>query len=215
MAKTRTARRRKLRPASPQRVTRRRARELDPGDPVPIASWDGQTMTVQLPDPFVSDGRLPQMAVGEVHELAPVLWMSCYSPADVEESAWWCGALGTVAAVGSLVPPDPRSDLQVFLVDVAGRLFPLNWTNPEPFIADTIDLDGGLYLDPKLAEEGLLGASGDWCRRPYRVTDIRSYRRTAGVPRNPTSLSCTPATLQSRESLVVDLVDPEVSDRSP
>jgi hypothetical protein len=208
MAKTRTARRRKLRPASPTRVTRRPAPELDPGDPIPIASWDGRTITVQLPDPFVSDGRLPQLAVGELHELAPVLWMSCYSPAEKSDPAWWGGSLGTVAAVGSLVPPDPRSDLQVFLLDVAGRLFPLNWPNPEPFAAAIIDVDGGLYLDPMLAEGGLLGPSGDWCRRPYRVTDIRRYRRVAGVPRDPVSLERTPTDLRSGESLVVDLADP-------
>lgn len=156
---------------------------------------------------------MPRLAVGEVHELAPVLWMSCYSPAEKPDPAWWVGPLGTVAAVGSLVPPDPRSDLQVFLLEVAGRLFPLNWTNPEPFIADTIDVDGGLYLDPKLGEGGLFGPSGDWCRRPYRVIDIRSYGRVAGVPRNPTPLTRTPAALRPRQSLVVDLADPEVSDR--
>lgn len=209
MTTTRRSRRRKLRPASPgpARTAQKRAPELEPGEPLPIASWTDQAITVQLPDPYLSDGRLPRMATGEVHELAPVLWMACYSPLDEEEAAWWCGPLGTVGARGALVAPDPRSDLQVFLFDVAGRLFPLNWPNPEPFLADAIDLDGGLYLDPRLDEGGLLAPSGAWCRRPYRVEAIRSYRRVAGVPRNPTTLECTPAALRPGESLVVDLAD--------
>jgi hypothetical protein len=212
MTTTRGSRRRKLLPASPgpARTTRKRAPELESGDPVPIASWADHTITAQLADPFQSEGRLPSMEVGDVHELSPVLWMSCYSPASTDGATWWCGPLGTVAARGSLIPPDLRSRLQVFLLDVAGRFFPLNWTNPEPFLAETIEVDGGLYLDPKLDEGGLLGPSGDWCRRLYRVTGLRRYRRIGGVPREPVALERTPrpGDLRPGESLVVDLVDP-------
>jgi hypothetical protein len=118
--------------------------------------------------------------------------------------------LGTIAARGALVPPYPTTDLQVFLLDVAGRLFPLNWPNPEPFLSSTIDLDGGLYLDPRLDRSGVLAPSGDWCRRPYQVADTRRYRRVAGVPRSPISLARTPppGELRSGDGLVVDLVDP-------
>lgn len=212
MTTTRRSRRRKLRPTSPGRVrtARMQAPELHAHDPEPIASWDDRTMTVQLPDPFLSEGRLPPMAVGEVLELAPVLWMERYSPAEGEDAAWWCGPLGTVCARGDLVPPDPRSDLPTFLLDVGGRLFPLNWTNPEAFLAPTIEADGGLYLDPRLDQGGVLTAAGAWCRRPYRVTDVRRYRKTGGVPRRPVSLECVPdpGELRPGERLVVDLVHP-------
>jgi hypothetical protein len=206
-------RRRKLRPASSGRVrtTPVRARELEVDDPVPIDSWADRTMAVQLADPFLSDGRLPTMAVGQVLELAPTFWMARYRPAAGEDDAWWCGPLGTACARGPLVTPDPRTGLQVFLLEVAGRLFPLNWTNTEPFLADIIEPEGGLYLDPKLDEDGLLGPTGDWCRRPYRVTDVRRYRRIGGVPRDPVSLerTPTPGDLRPGESVVVDLVDAE------
>ena len=212
MPTTRRTRRRRLRPASAGRIrtTPVRARELEVDDPIPIASWTDHAITVQLADPYLSDGRLPPMAIGEVLELAPTFWMARYRPAAGEDAAWWCGPLGTACARGPLVPPDPRTGLQVFLLDVAGRLFPLNWTNTEPFLADTIEPEGGLYLDPRLDEGGLLAPTGDWCRRPYRVTDIRRYRRIAGVPRVPVSLECTPplGELRPGESLVVDLADP-------
>lgn len=212
MTTTRRSRRRKIRPTSPGggRTTRMRAPELEADEPAPIASWDDRTITVQLADPFRSEGRLPAMAVGEVLELAPVLWMGRYSPAEGADAAWWCGPLGTVCARGDLVPPDQRSDLQTFLLDVGGRLFPLNWTNPEAFLASTIEADGGLYLDPRLDDGGLLAATGSWCRRPYRVTDVRRYRRIGGVPRRPVSLDRVPdpEELRPGESLVVDLVHP-------
>lgn len=211
MTTTRRSRRRTLRPASAGRVRtpRRRAPELELDDPSPLATWADRAISVQLADPYLAEGRLPAMAVGEVLELAPTLWMACYSPAADHEPAWWGGPLGTATARGLLVPPDPRTGLQVFLLEVAGRLFPLNWTNREPFLAHTIEADGGLYLDPRLDEGGLLAPSGDWCRRPYRVTDVRRYRRVGGVPREPVSLERTPppGALRPEESLVVDLVE--------
>lgn len=103
MTTTHRSRRRALRHAAqgPRRTSRKRASELEPGDPTPITSWGDRVITAQLAEPFVSDGRLPPMAVGELHELAPVLRMSCYSPTDGEDAAWWCGPLGTQASLAT------------------------------------------------------------------------------------------------------------------
>jgi hypothetical protein len=90
MTTTRRSRRRKLGAASQgrARTARLRAPELESGEPVSVATMADQTISVQLPDPYCSDGRLPEMAVGQTLELAPTIFMSRYSPLEGDDAAW-------------------------------------------------------------------------------------------------------------------------------
>lgn len=173
---------------------------LEPGALALLPSWHGVVVSAQLPAPWLAMGLLPAMAVGDVLDLAPAVWMDTYMPIGDEagflplhrpDGDWWCGEAGTVVARGALVDPEDAGG-QVYLLDVAGRTFPLNWTNPEPFLAPEIEASGGLYLDPRLAPDGDLGLTGDHCRRPFRVTALRRYRVRGVIPHDPTSLDRLP-----------------------
>ena len=195
-----------------------RLHSAEVGDLVHITSWAGITVTAQLPSTWLAAGRLPSLAPGAVRELVPTVYMSEYSPIldvaasrsdDDEEGDWWCSEAGTITVRGALIPPAPfNADLQTFLLDVAGRPFPLNWTNPEPFLSSVIEATGGLYLDPRLDRGGLLGPTGDWSRAPWRVAEVRRYPVVDGAAGEAVAIERTPDPwdVEESSSYVVDLV---------
>lgn len=212
-----TARRTRTR-RRPHRLVPRPPSVLEGGELAHLRSWSGVRMTVQLPTTTLSAGRLPALVVGEVLELSPIFYMADYvpvgpsgygSPGD-DEGDWWCGEAGTVRARGDLVAPDLEDDGALsFLLDVAGRWFPLNWTNPAPFLTPMIDANGALYLDPCVEPGGPLESAGRRCRASLRVVDVRRYRRVDGEPRDPTSLERVPDPWDVDDSVsyVADLVE--------
>lgn len=218
---TRRSRRRPRSTTRPTTYSLQYVERLHPAEAdelVQITSWAGTTVTVQLPPTWLAAGRLPALAPGDVRELAPAVYMSEYSPVleverylsgDDAEGDWWCSDAGTVTVRGALVSPDPgNAGLQTFLLDVAGRTFPLNWTNPEPFLSPVIEATGGLYLDPRLDSGGLLGPTGDWCRASWRVAGVRRFPIVGGEARDAVTLDRTPDPwdVEEASSYVADLV---------
>lgn len=112
------------------------------GEPDPITTWAGRTMSVQLPSPFLPQGRLPVMAVGDVLDAAPVLWMSRYSPV-FDESAGSAARRRPELRARRGGPADPAQLDQPRPVPVALLPDPWDVRPGETYVADLVGAGEG------------------------------------------------------------------------
>ena len=155
--------------------------------------WDGE-VTVQLLPHDLAAAALPALAVGDDLEVAPAIYAAGYLPALSDGETWKVDEFGCFDGRGGVITARLSGEAcssQVDVLDVAGRLFPLNWAASEP--ADgRLWVEGALYLDPELAAGTEHGEAVALCRRRYRVREIRRYRRTTYRPADPVRLDVVP-----------------------
>jgi hypothetical protein len=150
--------------------------------------WDGE-VTVQLLPHHLAVGALP-LTVGQELEVAPAIYAAGYLPALSDAETWKVYEFGCFDGRGEvLTAPLAAEDCscRVDVLDVAGRLFPLNWAAAEP-TDGRLWVEGALYLDPELAAGTEHGEAVALCRRRYQVRQIRRYTRTTYRPADPVRL---------------------------
>lgn len=155
--------------------------------------WDGE-VTVQLLPHHLAAGELSTIVVGREVEVAPAIYSAGHLPALSERETWKVDEFGCFDGRGSLIaaPIEPEAcACFVDVLDVDGRLFPVNWAASEPG-EGRLWLEGALYLDPELAAGTEHGEAVALCRRRYRVREIRRYRRTTHRPVDPVRLDAVP-----------------------
>ena len=154
--------------------------------------WDGE-LTVQLLPQHLAAGALA-MAVGQELEVAPAIYTAGHLPALSDTETWKVDELGCFDGRGAVIAAPVSGDgctCRVDVLDVAGRLFPVNWAGSEP--ADgRLWVEGALYLDPELSAGTEHGEAVALCRRRYRVREIRRYLRTTHRPVEPVRLDAVP-----------------------
>jgi hypothetical protein len=154
--------------------------------------WDGE-VTVQLLPHHLAAGQLP-LAVGEEVEVAPAIYAVGHLPALSDDETWKVDEFGCFDGRGEVLTAPLSGDgctCRVDVLDVAGRLFPLNWAASEP-AEGRVWVEGALYLDPELAAGTEHGEAVALCRRRYRVREIRRYRRTTHRPADPIRIVSVP-----------------------
>lgn len=168
-----------------RRTMGRRARRVE--------RWDGE-VTVQLLAHDLAAAALPALAVGDDLEVAPAIYAAGHLPALSDRETWKVDEFGCFDGRGGVITASLGREefaCRVDVLDVAGRLFPLNWAASEP--ADgPLWVEGALYLDPELAVGTEHGEAVALCRRHYRVREIRRYRRTTYRPADPVRLDVVP-----------------------
>ena len=155
--------------------------------------WDGE-VTVQLLPHHLAAGELSAIVVGSEVDVAPAIYAAGYLPALSESETWKVDELGCFDGRGALITAPLDNDLcscRVDVLDVDGRLFPVNWAGAEPG-EGRLWIEGALYLEPELAAGTDHGEAVALCRRRYRVREIRRYRRTTHRPADPVRLDSTP-----------------------
>ena len=88
-------------------------------------------------------------------------------------------------------------------------MVPANWAGTDPPEGDgPLHVEGSLYLDPMLEPGSDHGEAVALCRRRFRVSALRRYRRTADRPVGPVALGRVPAPAEVTEDAVyvADLV---------
>ncbi|MDD7939354.1 hypothetical protein PHK61_13095 [Actinomycetospora lutea] len=191
--------------------------------------WDGE-VTVQLLPHHLAAGELSTIAVGQELQVAPAIYAAGYLPALSETETWKVDEFGCFDGRGSLLTAPLESDLcscRVDVLDVDGRLFPVNWAAAEPG-EGRLWIEGALYLEPELAAGTEHGEAVALCRRRYRVREIRRYRRTTHRPADAMRLDAVPEPAEVTDDAIyvadlrlVDDVSPpslageEVVDRRP
>jgi len=190
MGKPARARRDRLRTAAG-----RRHEDDDPVRPAPVRREraDGG-LTVQLLPHHLAAGSLPAVRVGDEVELAPAIYADAHLPAVSGRDRWTVDEFGCTDARGTIVtaPLEPGAcDCAVDVLDVGGRLFPLNWAATAP-ASGRVWVEGALYWAPELGPGTPHGDAVTLCRRRCRVREVRRYVRTACVPRSPVRLDGLP-----------------------
>ena len=195
MAKPARARRDRLRT-----VAGRRHEDVDelvrrsfPQPPAREERGDGG-LTVQLLPHYLAAGSLPAFRVGDEVELAPAIYADVHLPAVAGRDRWTVDELGCTDARGTVVtaPLEPGGcDCGVDVLDVDGRLFPLNWAGTSP-TSGRLWVEGALYWAPELDAGTPHGEAVTLCRRRFRVREVRRYVRTGHVPRSPVCLDGLP-----------------------
>ncbi|GAA4885044.1 hypothetical protein [Actinomycetospora straminea] len=155
--------------------------------------WDGE-LTVQLLPHHLAAGELSMVVVAREIEVAPAIYAAGHLPTLSDGEVWKVDEFGCFDARGAVLAAPvagASSTCRVDVLDVDGRLFPLNWAGAEP--ADgRLWVEGALYLDPELAAGTEHGEAVALCRRRYRVREIRQYRRTTYRPADPRRLEAVP-----------------------
>jgi hypothetical protein len=165
--------------------------------------WDGE-VTVQLLPHHLAAGELSTIAVGLELEVAPAIYASGHLPALSDGETWKVDEFGCFDARGSVIAAPVKADecsCRVDVLDVAGRLFPINWAASE-LGEGRLWLEGALYLDPELAAGTEHGEAVALCRRRYRVREIRRYRRTTYRPADPVRLEAVPVPSQVTDTAI-------------
>lgn len=155
--------------------------------------WDGE-VTVQLLPHLLAAGELPTIVVGREVEVAPAIYVAGYLPALSESETWKVDEFGCFDGRGALITAPLETAARrcrVDVLDVDGRLFPVNWAGTEAGDG-RLWIEGALYLDPELAAGTDHGEAVALCRRRYRVREIRRYRRTTYRPADPVRLDAVP-----------------------
>jgi hypothetical protein len=168
-----------------------------------------EVTTVQLQPQHLRSGRLPAVAIGEVLEVAPVLYLAEIEDVGCRPSlAWEAGPFGIVGACG--VIGDPRvfgeeedGPVGVEILEVGDREVVVNSAGLEG--VDHLEpgrrvwVEGSFYLDVDLveADERLPIPM----RGRYRLAAVRRYRARLPRPPRPEPLRRIPAP---------DDVDPDV-----
>ncbi|MEJ2888886.1 hypothetical protein [Actinomycetospora aeridis] len=155
---------------------------------------DGE-LTVQLLPHHLAAGELSTIVVGREIEVAPAIYTSGYLPALSEGETWKVDEFGCFDARGGVIAAPVAAEecrCRVDVLDVDGRLFPVNWAASDPG-EGRLWVEGALYLDPELAAGTEHGEAVALCRRRYRVREIRRYRRTTYRPEDPVRLDAVPA----------------------
>ncbi len=155
--------------------------------------WDGE-LTVQLLPQHLAAGALPSVVVGRELEVAPAIYTAGHLPALAGGETWMVDEFGCFDGRGTVIAAPVSGDectCHVDVLDVAGRLFPVNWAASEP-AGGRLWLEGALYLDPELSAGTEHGEAVALCRRRYRVREIRRYLRTAFRPGDPVRLDAVP-----------------------
>lgn len=154
---------------------------------------DGE-LTVQLLPHHLAAGELSTVVVGGEIEVAPAIYAAGHLPALSDGEMWEVDEFGCFDARGSVIAAPVAASMcpcRVDVLDVDGRLFPLNWAAAEPGDG-RLWVEGALYLDPELAAGTEHGEAVALCRRHYRVREIRQYRRTTYRPADPRRLDTVP-----------------------
>jgi hypothetical protein len=155
--------------------------------------WDGE-VTVQLLPQHLAAGELSTVVVGREVEVAPAIYTAGHLPALSDTETWKVDEFGCFDARGAVIAA-PVSGVEctchVDVLDVAGRLFPLNWAGSEP-TDGRLWVEGALYLDPELSAGTEHGEAVALCRRRYQVREIRRYLRTTYRPSDPVRLDAVP-----------------------
>jgi hypothetical protein len=149
---------------------------------------------VLLLPPHLAAGALPGLVVGAELEVAPAVYAGHHLPALSDAETWTVDEFGCFDGRGDLITAPLEEDAcscRVDVLDVAGRLFPLNWAGSEPGDG-RLWVEGALYLEPELAPGTPHGEAVALCRRRYRVQEIRRYRRTTHRPGEPVRLDGVP-----------------------
>jgi hypothetical protein len=155
--------------------------------------WDGE-VTLQLLPHHLAAGEMSSIVVGGEVEVAPAIYAAGYLPALSESETWKVDEFACFDGRGALITAPLETDLcscRVDVLDVDGRLFPVNWAAAEPG-EGRLWIEGALYLDPELAAGTEHGEAVALCRRRYRVREIRRYRRTTYRPAEPVRLDKVP-----------------------
>ena len=153
---------------------------------------DGE-LTVQLLPHHLAAGVLT-LAVGDETEVAPAIYACGRLPALSDSETWTVDEFGCFAGRGEVITAPLTGDehsCHVDVLDVAGRLFPLNWAASEP-AEGRLWIEGALYLEPELAAGTEHGEAVALCRRRFRVCELRRYRRTTYRPVDPVRLETVP-----------------------
>lgn len=154
---------------------------------------DGE-VTVQLLPHHLAAGELSMIVVGRELEVAPAIYSSGHLPALSETETWKVDEFGCFDGRGAVIAAPLEAEScrrHVDVLDVDGRLFPVNWAASEPG-GGRLWVEGALYLDPELAAGTEHGEAVALCRRRYRVREIRRYRRTTYRPTDPVRLESVP-----------------------
>jgi hypothetical protein len=171
--------------------------------PIPRRRPDGE-VTVQLLPHYLAAGALPGLVVGAELDVAPAIYASDHLPALADRETWWVDEYGCFGGRGEVltVPLDEEEcSCRVDVLDVAGRLFPLNWAGSLP-AEGRLWVEGALYLEPELAAGTAHGEAVALCRRRYRVRELRRYRRTGHRPGGPVRIDGAPAPHEVSEDAV-------------
>lgn len=151
-------------------------------------------LTVQLLPHYLAAGSLPAFRVGDEVELAPAIYADAHLPAVSGRDRCTVDEFGCADARGTIVaaPLEPGAcDCVVDVLDVGGRLFPLNWAGTRP-ASGRLWVEGALYWEPELDAGTPHGDAVTLCRRRFRVREVRRYVRTAHVPHSPVTLDGLP-----------------------
>ncbi|MHC1558126.1 hypothetical protein ACR9E3_04175 [Actinomycetospora sp. C-140] len=151
-------------------------------------------LTVQLLPHHLAAGALT-LSVGDETEVAPAIYSGGHLPALSDRQTWSVDEFGCFDGRGEVITAPVSVDecsCHVDVLDVAGRLFPLNWAASEP-TDGRVWIEGALYLEPELAAGTEHGEAVALCRRNYRVRAMRRYRRTTYRPVDPVRLETVPA----------------------
>jgi hypothetical protein len=151
-------------------------------------------LTVQLLPHYLAAGALPAVRVGDEVELAPAIYADAHLPAVTGRDRCTVDEFGCADARGTIVaaPLEPGGcDCVVDVLDVGGRLFPLNWAATLP-ATGRLWVEGALYWAPELDAGTPHGDAVTLCRRRFRVRAVRRYVRTAHIPRSPVRLGGLP-----------------------
>ncbi|PVZ11007.1 hypothetical protein [Actinomycetospora cinnamomea] len=151
-------------------------------------------LTVQLLPHYLAAGSLPAFRVGDDVELAPAIYADAHLPVVSGRDRCTVDEYGCADARGTIVtaPLEPGAcDCAVDVLDVGGRLFPLNWAATRP-ASGRVWVEGALYWAPELDAGTPHGEAVTLCRRRFRVREMRRYIRTGHVPRSPVRLGGLP-----------------------
>lgn len=179
--------------AKPARARRNKERTVAGRRALREPRWDGE-VTVQLLPHILAAGELREIVVGREVEVAPAIYTAGFLPALSEHETWKVDEFGCFDGHGSLLTAPLETDrcsCHVDVLDVDGRLFPINWAMAEPG-EGRVWVEGALYLDPELAAGTEHGEAVALCRRRYLVREIRRYRRTPYRPADPVRLDAVP-----------------------
>lgn len=176
------------------------------------AGRDPGALTVQLLPGHLAADELPPAMVGDELEASPVIYADDHRPTPSNDDRWQIDEVGGLAVRGAIlspiVPVGPGDPVRPDVLEVAGRLHPVNWAASGVPTGNRIDLEGALYLDPEVHAGRGAGESVVLCRRWYRVQAIRRYQRTDAGPRAPVALHAVPepADVSASAVYVADLV---------